>query len=616
MSSRGLVASLCALAAAVSVGDAVAAPTFASCRPQLEHDVECAKVSVALDHDGVVPGTLGLHVERVRAKARPARGALFVLSGGPGESVSAATDTYATALAPARATHDLVLVDQRGTGLSGALDCPLGFPSSGSLDETMAFCGAALGPLAGLYTNADVADDLEDVRKALGLERISLFGVSYGTRIALAYAARYPQRVERLVLDSVVPLTDPPGFSLNSIAAVPRVLREVCAAGCPFTADATADLAQLVRRMGSGPLKGHVARGDGKLHDARMGRADLLSLLLVGDYLPALRGHVPAAVRSALAGDPAPLLRLRELVTSFEAVGPTSRHFSSILYLATTCSETTEPWVTATTPAERSAAARAYLDGLPDDRFAPFDRATALARSSVAYCRAWPATGTAARLEGPMPDVPVLLLAGTADLRTPLEDARAVASLFPRAQLVPFGGVGHGVLFGGSRCAAGVLARFLADRSAGRCANVSSLPPARPLPAPGRPVAPLDAVELTLRDVLAQLPLSILTKSSWLEGDFLFFVRAGGLRGGRYSATLTGITLERVSVVPGVTVSGRLKGVVNPMRGTMIVSAGELHVRAPGGRRGRLAVKGGRLAGAVAGKPVARRLALERLNNG
>jgi pimeloyl-ACP methyl ester carboxylesterase len=345
MSSRGLVLGLIALAAAVSAGDAVAAPAFASCRPQLEHEVECAKVTVALDHDGAVPGTLGLHVERVRAKAQPARGALFVLSGGPGESVSAGTDAYATALAPARATHDLILVDQRGTGLSGALDCPLGLPLPGSLDETMAFCGAALGPLAGLYTNADVADDLEDVRKALGLERISLFGVSYGTRIALAYAARYPQHVERLVLDSVVPLTGSPGFTLNSIAAVPRVLREVCAAGCPFTADASADLAQLVRRLGSGPLKGRVARGDGRLRAARMGRADLLSLLLVADYLPALRGHFPAAVRSALAGDPAPLLRLRELVTSVGGVGPTARYFSSILYVATTCSETTEPWV-------------------------------------------------------------------------------------------------------------------------------------------------------------------------------------------------------------------------------------------------------------------------------
>jgi pimeloyl-ACP methyl ester carboxylesterase len=614
MSIRRLVPCLVALAAALSAGEAVAAPTFASCRPQLEHDVECTKVAVPLDHDGAVPGTLGLHVERVRAKAAPARGALFVLSGGPGESVTSATDTYAAALAPARATHDLILVDQRGTGLSGALDCPLAFPRSGALDDTMAGCGAALGPLVSLYGIADVADDLERVRQALGLERISLFGVSYGTRIALAYASRYPQRVERLVLDSVVPLTGSPGYTLNSIAAVPRVLGDVCAGGCPFTSDATADLAQLVRRMAAGPLRGRVARGDGKLHHVRMGRADLLALLLAGDYLPALRGHVPAAVRSALAGDPAPLLRLRELVTSLQAVEPTAREFSSILYVATTCAETTEPWLAATTPSERTAAARAYLDGLPDDRFAPFDRATALGRSTVSYCRSWPGSGSAAPLVGALPDVPVLVLSGAADLRTPLEDARQVASLFPRSQLLSLGGVGHGVAFQDSACVARALGRFLAGRTADRCAKVAALPPERPLPAPGRAVGTIDAVELTLRDVLAQLPLTILTKSTWLQGDFLFFVRAGGLRGGRYSATLTGITLERVTVVPGVTVSGRLKGVLDPLRGRMRVSGGELQVHAPAGRRGRLVLTGGRLTGALAGKPVTRSLRLDGRN--
>lgn len=614
MFSRRLVPCLVALAAALSAGEALAAPAFASCRPQLEHAVECATVTVPLDHGGAVPGRLGLHVERIRAKARPARGALFVLSGGPGESVTSATDTYAAALAPARATHDLILVDQRGTGLSGALDCPLALPRSGPLDDTMAGCGAALGPLVSLYSNADVADDLERVRQALGLERISLFGVSYGTRIALAYASRYPQRVERLVLDSVVPLTGSPGYMLNSFAAVPRVLSEVCAGGCPFTPDATADLAELVRRLGSGPLQGRVARGDGKLHAVRMGRADLFSLLMTGDYLPALRGHLPAAVRSALAGDAAPLLRLRDLVTSFEAVGPTTRDFSNILYVATTCAETTEPWLAATTPSERTAAARAYLDGLPDERFAPFDRATALVTSTVARCRAWPGSGSADTLDGSMPDVPVLLLSGTADLRTPLEDAQQVAALFPRAQLLAVGGVGHGVAFQGSACVSRALDRFLAGRAAGRCAKVATLRPERPLPAPGRALGTSDAVELTLRDILAQLPLTIVTKSSWLEGDFLFFVRAGGLRGGRYSATLTGITLERVAVVPGVTVSGRLKGVVDPLRGRMLVSKGELQVRTPGGRRGRLVLKGRVLTGVLAGKPVTRALRLDVRN--
>ena len=62
------------------------------------------------------------------------------------------------------------------------------------------------------------------MRQAIGVERIALFGVSYGTKVALAYAARYPQHVERLVLDSVVELDGPEPVLAGELAAVPRVL--------------------------------------------------------------------------------------------------------------------------------------------------------------------------------------------------------------------------------------------------------------------------------------------------------------------------------------------------------------------------------------------------------
>ena len=75
-------------------------------------------------------------------------------------------------------------------------------------------------------------DDIDAVRRAVGVDKITLFGVSYGTKVALGYAAKYPQHVERLVLDSVVEPSGPGPFSEESFAAVPRVLRNLCLSGC------------------------------------------------------------------------------------------------------------------------------------------------------------------------------------------------------------------------------------------------------------------------------------------------------------------------------------------------------------------------------------------------
>jgi pimeloyl-ACP methyl ester carboxylesterase len=597
----------------LAASDAIAAPTFKSCRAELAHQVECAQLPVQIDRTGAVPGSISVHVERIRSRSKPSRGVLFVLSGGPGESVSAGTDAYADALAPALATRDLILIDQRGTGLSGALGCPESFnraETSVDASREIGACGAALGERLPFFTVSDVVDDLEDVRSALGLERIALMGVSYGTRVALAYASRYPQHVERLVLDSVVPLTDSRAFRLNSFAAVPRVLKEVCAAGCPFTTDPTVDLTELVRRLEAGPLVGPVARGDGRLHIARLGRSDLFSLLMTADYLPSLRAHFPAAVHSALAGDPAPLLRLREVASM--GFGLDARSFSTALFLATTCAETSEPWIGLATPEERTAAARGYLDQLPPESFAPFDRDTAIAASDLVFCRSWPSgTARAARFEAPLPDVPTLIFTGTADLRTPVEDAAAVAALFPRAQLVAVRGVGHGVMFQRLECVELAFGRFLAGRVAGYCPSSKPATAARPVADPRRKVPPLTGVLLTLDDVLAQLRLTIYTKASFTGKDFLFFLRAGGLRGGRYSATEGSLTLEGLTVVPGVSVSGKIAGPVDPFTGAITRASGRLTVRLGAGRGGTLELSRGRVTGKLDGRRVNRRLVFD-----
>jgi pimeloyl-ACP methyl ester carboxylesterase len=130
---------------------------------------------------------------------------LFVLAGGPG---MAATTFYAMVAPVFTAIHrdrDIILVDQRGTGKSNALNCEGGDDDTAIADATRA-CLQKLSTKADVsqYTTSIAVKDLDQVREALGYQKINLYGVSYGTRVAQHYLRRFPERTRSLVLDGVV----------------------------------------------------------------------------------------------------------------------------------------------------------------------------------------------------------------------------------------------------------------------------------------------------------------------------------------------------------------------------------------------------------------------------
>ena len=147
-------------------------------------------------------------------------------------------------------------------------------------------------------------EDIEALRVALGLDKIALYGTSYGVKVALGYALTYPANVERLVLDSVLEVDGPDPLYRPTLEAIPRVLRSLCRSGCrSFTADPLEDLA------------GSCADGRGRRCAARwstraavagrraLSRGELFLMLIAGDFDPALRAAFPGAVRAALDGD-------------------------------------------------------------------------------------------------------------------------------------------------------------------------------------------------------------------------------------------------------------------------------------------------------------------------
>src|SRR3954453_7864989 len=251
--------------------------------------IECGRISVPLDRTGATPGTVSLYVERQRARRRPANGATLLPAGGAGQSSTVAynggTPLKYEEFNRLTPSNDIVVYDGRGTGRSGLLRCPeLERANLVDAGPEAAACARRLGARRGFYRTTDSVDDIEAVRAALGVDKLTLIGVSYGTFLAQAYAARYPTHVERVLLDSVLDVSGWDPFYLDTFAAVPRVLRAVCRGSCSdFTDDPVNDLGALVTRLSRGKLHGLVTLPNGRRRPSGLTRQELLFTLIAGD---------------------------------------------------------------------------------------------------------------------------------------------------------------------------------------------------------------------------------------------------------------------------------------------------------------------------------------------
>ena len=537
---------------------------FAPCPDSGFEAFGCATVTVPLDRSGAVPGTVPLFVRRLQPEgaAGPTQHAVVGLAGGPGQAAAPLARSFAISLASALGDRDLLVFDQRGTGRSDPLVCP-SLGRSGTEAAVIARCATELGPRRAFHRSVDSVDDLEALRVAGGYAKLTIYGVSYGTKVALDYAARYPQNVERLVLDSVVPPEGPDPLLRASLTASRRMLAELCGNGAcrRATPDVTADVSRLAARTTA--ARGSYVDGRGRRQRATLRGSTLYSLFQAGDLNPVVRAQLPAAMRSALQRDPTPLLRLA--VSVFGAPGGSQvpeQSSNNAVFLATACEETLLPWDRAASLRDRVAQAGRALAAQPASAFAPFTRATVATVGLLRLCQGWPNATPAPAAPGALPDVPVLLLNGTADLRTPLEDAQRVAAAFPQGQLVGVPFVGHSVLGSDpSGCAGAAVAGFFNGTGVAPCGA------GRPFVAPiaraprsvnglgttgtvrGKPGRTLTAVLRTADDALLQVLNARVGNGA---------TRIGGMRRGIILRRGESILLRGVEFVPGVRVSGVL----------------------------------------------------------
>jgi pimeloyl-ACP methyl ester carboxylesterase len=590
MRARSIRAVVVAAAALVVLAPAAGAQLpYTPCQPA---GFQCGQLTVPLDRTGVVPGTVTLSIKRVVAASNPTGSAIVALAGGPGQAALPAASELASILGPGLANRDLVVFDQRGTGSSGRLSCKALDGAFSSVAVAAAQCANQLGPARAFYRTSDSVDDIEAIRAASGYQKIVLFGVSYGTKVALDYAAKYPGNVEALILDSVVPPEGSDVLNVSTFKAMPRALGEICSSGAckGITTSVGHDLFNIVHRIGRKPLKGTVNTPGGRHLKVTLNQDGLLDILLAGDLNPTMRIELPGAFRSAIKADTKPLLRLLLRAAGLTGI-PSVRLQSNLdetdstaLFAATRCEESAFPWDRAAGPEQRAGQAVAAARAHPATDFQPFSYSVALRSEAIPVCLAWPNASPPPAPPSPLPAVPTLILDGGSDLRTPVEDAQGVAARIPGSVVVPVPYVGHSVItsdFGD--CAKNALAAFFGSQGIPQCTN------AKPIVAP-TPIAPtrlsrvsgrskalkaVNAVGSTVRDIRLQF-----------LGDEIAAGRAAppgsqvaGLRSGGATATSRSYHLRRVEYVPGVIVTGNV-----PIEG----GSSTLSVSGRGGEHGKL----------------------------
>ena len=151
---------------------------------------------------------------------------------------------------------------------------------------------------------------------ALGVEKLTLLGVSYGAKVAGEYARRYPAQTAGLILDSPAPVDGLDGYDQLRTLGTPRVLREVCFPGlCHATVrDPEAALAAAAERLQDGAVRGPLVDRSGRVKTGAVRERDLYAALAASDLDPYLRAGLPAAIASLADGDAAPLLHLAALL--------------------------------------------------------------------------------------------------------------------------------------------------------------------------------------------------------------------------------------------------------------------------------------------------------------
>ncbi|HMM67266.1 MAG TPA: alpha/beta hydrolase [Dokdonella sp.] len=434
---------------------------FSACELGRKHSAAttsafCAPFAVAEDRAAPTGRSIDLKLALIRSSQAADDDFIVYLAGGPGQSAIDTWPQMAPALAPARKHRHVLLLDQRGTGGSNALDCQAMAAQEEALDfdieRTRAATRACLEEVGRhadprFYTTTDAVEDLEALRIALGSPKFDLVGVSYGTRVAQQYLKRHPEGVRSLVLDSVAPnelvlggefarnLDDALKAQFANCAKAPA-----CAQAYP---DPWASLMRLREALRKSPREvGFPDPVSFKPQTRRLDEYGMAGLVRMFAYAPETAALIPQTVAQALAGNDAPLMgQLGILNEGLEGIAGSGMQLSVI------CAEDADR-LRADPAAENTLLGNLMVEGIQ------------------AQCAIWPRGQRPPDFNEPATgNTPVLVLEGELDPVTPPRYGEQVVRTLGNARLIVARGQGHNVI--GRGCLPKLVGEFMDTLDAG-----------------------------------------------------------------------------------------------------------------------------------------------------
>lgn len=469
----------------------------------------CGYVKVALIREHPGGAKIGIYFELYQhSGAGPAQSVILANFGGPGLPTASGRGFPLFLFASNLDVHDLLLIDDRGTGMSGAIDCEELQHGTEPFVDSVADCSEHLGEAANVYGAGDIAKDVEAVRVALGYDLVDYFGASYGGADATAYVTRFGQHVRSVVLDAPYGAPALAPFAIEHYRATsdPSVVKLDCLRSPTCAQDhpqPVKEFADLVEDLREHSIQGDAYDAFGNLLHVTLDEKALLNDVVhsvSGDFTNT--GELLAAGRSLEHGDTAPLLRLEaEGFSTLVGDYGDPVFYSNGAFYATGCSNAQQVWAWSDPYAERKAKYAEAVTDLPADYFAPYSRdaATGLVFSHVGKrCLSWQEGDDKPSPVVPphaiYPHAPTLVLEGDLDNRVPLAETDKVAASFPNHTAITIAEAGHETV-GWSQCARDLVAQFIENLVVGdtRCAGT----PETVWPAVGRfPILARDARQL------------------------------------------------------------------------------------------------------------------------
>ena len=587
--------------------------------PATEFGGECGTLEVPLYHDTPDGRTLTIGYELYRHWGDgPAESTIIPNNGGPGGATRSLRGFYTFffgIFGNALEHHDLLLVDDRGRGTSGAIVCDgAALADSEYTREDVATynaaCAATLGGAHGAaaaYASGEIASDYAAVLDDIGAGLVTFVGTSYGGIDAQAFASRYPTRVRAIVSDAGVDATDVANvpFFTQPLSVSRHAIQSICGrqpSCAKLNTDPIGDLADMLARVKSGKVKGSAPDGSGAVVPVTATTRAVFNAMFQQNFFRSFsQGELPAVAAAFDEGDAQPLLRMTaETRTPGAPEDPTD--FSGGAYQATVC-------------ADMHADLQMDLAAPVATQFAQYDeRSRILRRAQTApfgtrqwadvvgdwggeesACFGWPDIDPRPVIEpgSTMPDVPVLINAGEYDWEVGPSNPAAWQTRFPQATVVQFTATQHAPLFS-SECAGAISVHFVETLEVGdtSCAtqpidwyavaefpkNIRDARKADRLPG--------DRSSDLIRKagaVAAETVLDGIKRGLW------FSPTLGGLRGGSIAYDTSGpewiLDFDSTRYASDLAVTGRVAwGATNTVEGDLVLAGGArgtIHVSAP-----------------------------------